>query len=242
MLHSTHPSQTAQPELALAGTNGYAIQGNRIVITASEIDNNRHAGDVSGTLAIELWALNQPYHGGAFSGVAVAGTQIGELLGQHYLSDCRYDLVFNEPPAGSWNMVLMLREWTGDGYATRDYVNFHQPYVVQRKAVIAESKTDNVIRVSFPGAQADARAEVAKPVEQPAKPAAKAAPAGKQAKASMVSINHAHLHDLAEIKGMTKKLAESIIAARPFDRLEDVLKVKGMGPKLLEKLRKHISL
>lgn len=244
MMYSTQPdiSQTRAPSLALSGSNGYDVQGDRVVITASEIANNRDAGDVSGTLSIELWALNQPYQGDSFNGVALAGTQIGELFGQHYLADCYYDLVFNEPGPGTWYLTLMLREWTDAGFVTRDYVNFAQPYLVARKPAVVQSKVDNVINVSFPAKDKPQPAEAV--AEQPALEAPrKEKDAKKSARGdALVSINKASLTDIAEIKGMSLKLAERIVASRPFTSMEEVLNIKGMGPKLLEKLRKFIRL
>ena len=254
MMYSTQPysTETPAPSLALSGNNGYEIQGDRVIITASEIANNRDAGNISGTLSIELWALNQPYQGGDFSGIAMAGTQIGEMLGQHYLADCRYDLSFNEPPAGTWYFTLMLREWTGSGYVTRDYVNFAQPYVVNKKPAVVQSKADNVINVTFPGMEnaptPAVRQEepVLKPIaKEPA--VAKTSTKGKTGKKSAkddkaVSLNQASVHDLAALKGMSMKLAESIVASRPFTSVEEILHIKGMGPKLLDKLHKFIKL
>jgi hypothetical protein len=137
--------------LTLTGPCGYAIENERIVVTIAEIANHRDSGNLSGTLAIELWALAQPYAGGGFAGIPLCGTSIGELRGAHVLPNCRYDLIFQAPPPGTWSLALMLREWTATGYLTRDYVNFAVPYVVERKPTIMRSETDNVISVEFVG-------------------------------------------------------------------------------------------
>jgi len=286
-MHTTQPQTltTTSTQLALVGNSGYQIQDNRIVINIDEIASRRDLGDISGTLAIELWALKQPYQGGVFSGEALAGTQIGELYGQHFLPDCRYDLLFQEPPAGSWYLTLMLREWTDAGFVTRDYVNFDLPYEVGGKPTVVRSDTDNVINVSFAGSEKAAAKTVAeqpqpaeaKPAtpktEQPKaqKPVAKTdktpvqmpaveAPEVKQTKPSVaqapaivaekhkvstpltVSLNKATRKEIAAIRGISKKLAEDIVSARPFKSLDDLLKVKGMGPKLLQKVRDLVHL
>ena len=38
--------------------------------------------------------------------------------------DCSYDLEIGSPPPGTYTLVLMLREWTGNGYVNRDHYNF----------------------------------------------------------------------------------------------------------------------
>jgi DNA uptake protein ComE-like DNA-binding protein len=55
-------------------------------------------------------------------------------------------------------------------------------------------------------------------------------------------LNSASLQDIVSVKGISKKLAENIDAARPFGSLDEIMKVKGMGPKLWQKIRKFISL
>lgn len=224
-------------ELTLSGNSGYAIQGNRIIIAVDEIANRRDAGNLSGTLSLELWALEKPYAGGQFSGYAMAATQLGELRGEQFLSGCRYDLNFQEPPAGQWRLALMLREWDGAGYVTRSWVNFDLPFSVAEKPLITRSEKDNVINVEFPKHN--------KPAPQASgtetrSVAVSAEPAKNQKQG--VSVNEARPEDLAAVKGMSRKLAESIIASRPFASLEDLLKVKGMGEKLLNKLRDSLKL
>lgn len=220
--------------LSLNGSCGYEAQNDQVTITISEIANNRDLENISGTLSIELWALNSPYTGGGFNGVALASTSIGEIFGQHFLSACRYDLSFQEPPEGTWFLTLMLREWVGTGYETRDYVNFELPYIVSNKPSILRNETDNVISVSFSG---NKKAATAKKTATP-----KAAKAKAVAKNAAVSLNSASLQEIVAVKGVSQKLAENIEAARPFKSLDEVLKVKGMGPKLWEKIRNFLSL
>jgi competence ComEA-like helix-hairpin-helix protein len=286
-MHTTQPQAlaTTSTQLALVGNCGYQIQDNRIVINIDEIASRRDLGDLSGTLSIELWALKQPYQGGEFSGTSLAGTQIGEMLGQHYLANCQYDLLLQEPPAGSWYLTLMLREWTDAGFVTRDFVNFALPYEVSGKATVVRSETDNVINVSFAGSEKPAakivaeqpqpaeakpaapkteqpkaqapvaetaatseqKAKVAAPKAKQSKPQVPAMPAAaaKQVKPSVsgkVALNKASRKEIASIKGISRKLAEDIVSARPFKSLDDLLKVKGMGPKLLHKVRDLIHI
>ena len=81
-----------------------------------------------------------------------------------------YDLIFQEPPAGRWNLALMLREWTDDGYITRDHVSFAVPYVSAPQTAVVQRESDNVISVSFKGKAQPAAAPVE--VQEAPKPAA----------------------------------------------------------------------
>lgn len=253
--------------LQLNGNCGFNIQNDRVIINIDSIANQRDFDNVSGTLAIELWALKQPYQGENFDGVALAGTNIGAVAGQHFIPNCQYDLIFKEPPVGNWHIVLMLREWNGSAYETRDFVNFAVPYAASWVPTVVKNPTDNVISVSFnetekteqpakkaeakkpekPAAKVEAKPAEAKPVvNQAAKTAAKKAEPAKAAKAqnksSTLCLNSATQKEIAAIKGVSTKLAARLVEARPFKTMEDVLKVKGMGAKLLEKIQETISL
>jgi len=261
----TQPAVAALPHLSLAGHCGYRVNNDRVIVTVDEIANHRDFGNVSGTLSIELWALKQPYARGQFNGIALAGTSIGEVLGQHYLSNCHYDLLFEEPVAGTWYLTLMLREWTEVGYVTRDYVNFPVPYVVAAKPRVVRSTADNVINVSFAGNQvgSPSASPVASPIANPvASPVASPAPSTRvsaaQPKAAVAepapldrgdsptsaaaSLNDASMDEIAAVKGVSKKLAVNLVAARPFKSFEDVLAVKGIGAAMLKKLRQLFTL
>lgn len=146
----TESTPAASP-LALTGACGCAVDSDRVVITIAEIANHRDLGNLSGTLAIELWALDRPYSGGDFTGTPLCGTRIGELGGQRVLTDCRYDLLFQVPPPGTWSLTLMVREWTVAGYLTRDYVNFSSPYVVEPETPIPQDETDATVDTESAG-------------------------------------------------------------------------------------------
>lgn len=184
-MQNTQPqfSQNNNPSLQFNGNCGFNIDNNRVEINIDSISNQRFSDDVSGTISIELWATKQPYQGGEFDGVVLAGTTIGEIMGQHFVPDCRYDLLFNEPPAGTWNLVLMLREWNGNSYETRDFVNFATPYTANWVPTVVQGKPAKVINVSFNETEksnkADPKVDAPK---KPAQPEAKAAPAKEEAK------------------------------------------------------------
>lgn len=245
-MHATHSSSDLDTSAGLALENGcgYAIKNNRVTINVSKLASHRSADNVSGTLSVEFWALKQPYNGGDFKGVAVAGTTVGEMFGQHYLQNCLYDLLFQEPPAGTWYLTLMLREWTECGYVTRDFVNFSTAYVVNAKPAAVRKDADNVISVSFNGNKSTTATTIQENSEDtaPATESAGAEQSDQKTDSSVVSLNHASAHEIASVKGVSKKLAENIVSERPFESFMDVLKVKGMGPKLLEKIRQFIHL
>lgn len=50
-------------------------------------------------------------------------------------------------------------------------------------------------------------------------------------------LNTADLDTLTSIPGITRPLAENLVAARPFDFVEDCLKVRGMGKNLLARVQ-----
>ena len=131
--------------LTIDGNVGYFIDNDRVIINIDGIRSDRAEGNVSGTLSLELWALNTPYAGQDFEGQALAGTQIGEMLGQHYLAGCEYDLIFNAPGAGHWALCLMLREWNGENYETRDYRNFDVPFVVEADLRLVETEQNDEV-------------------------------------------------------------------------------------------------
>jgi len=219
---------TTEPGITLAGNCGYEIQDGHVIITIAEIANNRDAGNISGTLAVELWALPQPYWGGDFNGLALAGNSIGELYGQYFLADCRYEMPFQQPGDGTWYLTLMLREWTEAGYITRDHINFAVPYMVSTKPTVVRSDESNIINVIFADNKKLPTAKTAKKIK-PKQPAA-------------VSLNQASLEEIEALKGISKKLAENIVSERPFESLDEVLKVKGIGSRLLDKIRQFITL
>ncbi len=120
-----HPHKFLHPRMR--GTVSYRIEGNRVLLSVEHIENTREASNLSGTLALELWALSSHYSGGSFHGTPLTGVTIGALAGQTESTMTSFDLPFARPADGVWHFVLMLREWTASGYMTRDYTNFAVP-------------------------------------------------------------------------------------------------------------------
>jgi competence ComEA-like helix-hairpin-helix protein len=203
--------QFFQPRLA--GNVGFLIKRDRMTLEVERIENPRDAANVSGTLALELWALNEPYRGGRFQGAPLAGVALDPLAGQFEYRHRSFELPFTPPPAGVWNLVLMLREWTANGYVTRDFTNFALPLTVAAPTVETRGET--------------------KP-----QPVA----AARENEPTTVSINSASRNELVAVKGLPPKVAEGIVSKRPFSSVDELVKVKGMGARLLAKLRSRLRL
>lgn len=230
-----NPLSSASPKLN--GTTGYVIANDQITIDIDAIANDRPLGDISGTLAIELWALKQPYLGGDFVGECLAATEIGEISGQHYLPNCHLLLNFREPAIGSWHLCLMLREWTANGYITRDQINFDQPYTVNWKPELVKTSVGNV--VNMPIADAD---KIDKPDQDAAKTIEPTPEPVADESDTLVNLNKASLDQIAAVKNISKNLANQIVSNRPFASFDELLQVKGMGEKLLARVRDLIKL
>jgi DNA uptake protein ComE-like DNA-binding protein len=235
------------------------LHGERAIVHIDAVSNPRTVDNHSGTLALELWSMDQAYVGGAWQGIQLAGVELGSLAGGNHWADCDYDLAA-DGTAIDRHLVLMLREWTPAGYVTRDFRNLGRqvaelPLEMAIDSLIAfePTTTGDVVAAAHGGAPEVSQAEpaAAVPVATTTKSAlpAKASKSGKAskpakssaktsaAKASTVSVNRASVDELTAVKGLTATVAKTIIAARPHASLDGLVKVKGMGPKLLEKLR-----
>lgn len=188
----------------------------RAVIAAHSVENPRDASNTSGTLALELWAMDQAYNGGDFTGFPITGVVLGTLAGQCSWTGLHFPLTAALPEKNS-RLVLMLREWNGNRYITRDYVNLSEPFIAP---------------VSKPAIGVT-------PVNEAPKSTAKTK---KSSRTATVSINKAAEAEFATVKGLSQPLAQAIIAGRPYARIDDLVKVKGVGPKLLAKIRSRLRL
>lgn len=225
-------TDAANTGLRFVGQTSFQVKESRILISLDGIESLRNLGNLSGTLSLEMWALNAPLKGVEFEGFQLAATQIGELHGQHLLPDCRYDLIFTQPPVGTWVFALMLREWDEGAFVVRDWVNFDIPYVVDVEPIDPSLPTPDAFAV-------DIQQPAANESDQPAgaKP-----PKPTNAKKHDIHLNLATEAELLKLKGVSKKLAARLIQERPFKSYKKLLAVKGVGPKLLEKLRKQAKL
>jgi len=238
----TRPERFAQPRFT--GETAYLLSGDKIHLTVTSLENPRELGNLTGTLALELWALTEAYNGSSFRGTHLAGVIIGQLAGQQSWRDLAYDLAFTPPQTGRWHLALMLREWTGAGYTTRDYFNFALPFVIEAEIPITPDSVA-ATPITEPQATAKSAHKVAsvptlKPTPAKTKTQAQIAKAAKPS--SGVSINHASSDELAAVKGITKTAVTAIIAGRPYTTLDQLAKVKGVGTKTLAKIRGSLAL
>lgn len=215
-VHFPQPTHFVLPQLQ--GQVHAEWQDNQLQLQVPAISNPRSADNLSGSLALQVWALTKPYQGGAFAGVQLAHVDLGRLAGQAQQEAQSLLLpVASTELAGDWYVTLMLREWTESGYLTRDFQTLALAPVAKEPTVPA------VVEVQT--APESAPEVVATPVVAKAK-----------AKAAGVSINEASEAELVAVKGISKKLAATIVAGRPYSRLADLLQVSGIGEKMLAKL------
>ena len=67
------------------------------------------------------------------------------------------------------------------------------------------------------------------------------APARLAALSLPVDLNRASLEELASLDGVGPRLAERIVAARPFAVVDDVVRVRGIGAGRLARLRPRLT-
>lgn len=212
-----------QSGLSLNGNCGYRIQGDRILVTIDRIQSDRTYENLSGTLslAIQAFSFNDTFS----NGLTLASTTIGEVKGQHILPDCAYDLIFQEPPAGDWALTLSLSEWNGTDYSLCDIVYFNVPYHVE----VASKNTNTCIETEADTIKTELKSDQPKQQKDPITlPESKAC--------DFKQINRVKLERLAKIKGVSLKVAERVVAQRPYHSMKALLSVKGMGPKTLYKI------
>lgn len=223
--------------------------GDTLSVHVAGVCNPRASDNQSGTLALELWALPTDYRGGAFAGLLLARQELAPLAGQATQGEVHLELAADTLPAAPQHLVLMLREWSAVGYLTRDY---RALLIAEAPAQVAVEVTEQAAPVAAE-AVAEIVAEERAPVAAEVAAAVEIAPTSKSTAKTpaspaekhddkLVSINHASAAELAKVKGLNLRLAESIITGRPWAKLEALVAVKGIGEKTLARLRKHLQL
>lgn len=262
---SNYPTRQRFTGPHLSGSVGYRFEGEEVVLSAS-VTNPRVSTNLSGTLALELWALSERYDGGALAGTQLAQAELGSVSGACSREGLELRAARRAVAAGDWNLSLVLREWTGAGYQTRDFCNFPATYRVEPtvRALRATSVVDeapaprsepNVVTLravpSVPKSEPAVEckpAPVAKsePVELkvvPAAPRSEPAQPPLAVKAlPRLSISTASVEELARVKGLNLKLAQAIVRARPFGSVDDLTRIRGIGDKMVQKLRAQLTL
>ncbi len=240
----------------LQGAVGYAIDGENINLSVDAVHNPRQ-GNVSGTLALELWAFSAPYDGRSHKD----GQHVGawnSLVWRDITSHLGVSgtTPFHPPQGGRWHMALLLREWTAMGYVTRDFRTFDvvyeraaevvaAPAAVEPVAVAVSSVAAKPVAVPAPAHVAAPAPVVAKAAVAVAVPASAPAPVAPKAPVAVkdvrVSVQTASVDELASVPGLNKKIAQEIVRSRPFKSLDDLAAVRGIGDKTLRKLRSSLK-
>jgi hypothetical protein len=234
----------------MSGNVGYRIDGERVQISVERVVNPRPAGNRSGTLSLELWALSAPFAGGRFEGQHLAGVEIGSVNGQCEWALEPMDLAFTPPSAGVWQIVLMLREWTPDGFVTRDFANFANAFVVAapvvEKAPAPLGEKPVVSAVEKPATPVVAKAPapvveqpVVSAVEKPAAPVVAKAPEPVVVKALPPVAVKTPVPEVAKAVAPiapTKSPAEASTKGVSVNtaRVEELAAVQGLNKKLAE--------
>jgi hypothetical protein len=119
-------------EIDMSGTIDFARNGDSVTLSAGSIRNYRAQGSTSGNLILQLWATKVPYYGQArlsespLNGSKLGEASLGTLSGNSSRSTVNQSVVFTEPPAGYYNVVLVLGELNGSDYRILDWFNFTQ--------------------------------------------------------------------------------------------------------------------
>jgi hypothetical protein len=206
------------------GGVGYILNGSEVSLKADGIRNPRNMDNMSGTLSLELWASPAAREEMTRESVCLAAAELPRVSGQHVLSTVEMHTAFADPPAGRWNLSLLLREWTlAEGYVTRDRRTFAREYARSEPHDAASVLEP----VSSPPAVTSARAS---------------APAASGWRRCPVSIHTASVEQLAKVKGLNLRLAKEIVKARPFESLDELIKVRGIGAKTLERIKVLLTL
>jgi competence ComEA-like helix-hairpin-helix protein len=128
---ANYPERETFSAPQLEGDVGYEIRGREVLLQVSAVSNPRAAGNLSGTLSLELWALPADTSSDVADGHCLASAQLAPLAGGEAATGLHCRAAFSEPPSGRFELVLRLREWTRAlGYVTRDQRSFALPYEV----------------------------------------------------------------------------------------------------------------
>lgn len=217
---------------ALRGEVSHTLDAEQLTLRAERIENPRTEENLSGTLAFELWALDAPYRGEQFTGSALGGVELGRLAGQAAWQDVALQVSVREL-AGRSHLTVMLREWTASGYVTRDFRSL--------AVALPLAAAEPVVVVEAPAVIAEAPVVKAAPVVAAAQAVA-AVSKQSASQGGLVSVQHATLDALAAVPGLSRKLAQEIIKARPYKSLDQLTRVRGIGEKTLRKLRSVLTL
>jgi DNA uptake protein ComE-like DNA-binding protein len=149
--YANYPAR--QPFLVphMEGATGYEVDGDTVTLRVARVVNPRAAGNLSGSLVLELRALT----GAARSdldGYVLARAPVGRLEGQASLEGVELRTAMSARLEGARPLALVLVEYTAEGFVARDA--FHCSIGV------ASSAVSGARRVSIQSAPVDELASV----------------------------------------------------------------------------------
>ncbi len=100
----------------------FLVSQRGIEVALGGYENPRGRSNLSGSLTLELWALPEPYRGGPVTGQCIGQLLQGTLVGGEKRTDLHLRFLPWEH-AESTHLCLLLREWNGTSYLTRDFRN-----------------------------------------------------------------------------------------------------------------------
>ena len=199
----------------------FSLADDKVTVTVERVGNPRSQDNLSGTLALELWAQPAPYRRRT-DGWQLSATALGSSGWPAGLAGPVLHPAPRHRPAGTC-IALLLREWSANGYVTRDFSNFPLPvsWSAEAGCGLADRKRCRRSRTCGRAGYRQARHQGEAGCQASAM-AAVAAPAS-------VSINTATAAELAAVKGLQGR--RRYRGRPPFKSLDELIKVKGMGVK-----------
>ncbi len=150
LLACLHSSITfAATDVRLAGSWSYQYNGSTVTLNSTQVKNHASGGN-SGTLRLELWAFETPYNGGAMPEYRLATYQMSTLNGGSSLTNIVSGAVAaTYPPNGTWNIALLLIEFSGSTWFTVDFARTTKGHTLvcsgNNNCAIAIAKTSATI-------------------------------------------------------------------------------------------------
>ncbi len=147
------PHRFLQPRLT--GVVRASLEADQLRLAIDGISNPRAAGELSGTLALELWALQPPYEGGPFQGQPLGSVTLGCLGGQQQWSalcpSWHWPSTPLPPASQRGQLTLMLREWSPGAYVTRDWRQLAWPGQPDDEPAVSLNRSTTARLRALPG-------------------------------------------------------------------------------------------
>ena len=104
--------------VTISGSGSYSMSGNRVTIEIDKVSNNSQGGR-TGTLKVHLYATtaSTPFARGYWIASASFAQQFvdsGRLPGRSYFSDVSLTTELSRPPAGTYNVFLLITQYPED--------------------------------------------------------------------------------------------------------------------------------